>query len=319
MEIELKGATFLLPTAPGYQEGKRAVISLKIDADSTVAATVDEKKGGAVTVSGITVNSYSVKTEDGDVLESGAHPDMSVTFGLVQVQYQKTGERVITADLADTAGNFVGPARLVAFRTFGSVWSVEEETVEPPDDTDDPGTGLTGRFWQNRELIGEAVDELLCAPYREPGRTAYGPGSGDAVPPPSIDDQQDYSARFTGRIKFPTAGQYQFGIEADDGFRLYLNGRTIMSYWKDNRDDLRSSGWITVTAGEVQTIWVEFFSNNQKTSSLKVHWKTPGSPTVWQYPPITVFYPTDGTDAPPAAAERPRQQLWRADDVQRYT
>ncbi len=316
--IELRGCSFVSPSHPAYVEGKRAVASLKVATDASTGTTVDEAKGGARAVT-LEVEEYTITAEDGEVLASGTdHPPVGVEFGLVQNQYRKTGERVIRCTGLNHGGVFTTPCLTTAFRTFGSVWEAEPVEVVPPD-TDVPGTGLLGRFWQNREFIGEPITELIGPPYRDDrGGSAYGPGSGLVNPPNPIDDQKDYSARWTGRLKFPETGQFRFSIEADDGFRVYINGRELLTSWRDNRDNQKTTGWLTQTAGDIVTIWVEFYSNNQQTSSLKIQWQTPSSPTVWKYPPLTLFYPTDGTEAPPTAAERPDQQRWSSESVNRY-
>jgi hypothetical protein len=319
VEIELKGATFMASTVPGWVEGKRITLSVTIDADASVATAVDARKGGAWTLP-VDILRYTVKDEDGVTLSEDLSYGVAanVTFGLVQEQYQSSGERTISVDFSDPGATHDSPARLLAFRTFGSVWLAEPDTITPPD-TDVPGTGLRGKFWQNKDMLGEPLEDLVdVPPYIDPGDDDYGPGSGDAYPPPSIDKERDYSARWTGRIKFPEAGQYRFAVQVDDGFRLYLNGREVMSYWKENHDNRVYSGWLTKTAGQVDVIWIEFFSNNQETSRFDMSWQTPSSPTVRVYPPITVFYPSDGTEAPPEEATRPPQALWCAEDVTRY-
>lgn len=319
MNIELKGATFIKVGHPAYVEGKRAIVSVVVDADAAAATTVDLKKGGQATVT-LDLVSYTITDEDGETLSEDLAPtsNLAVTFGLVQAQHRKTGDRSILASFADPNDTYDGTAKVVDFRTFGSIWEGDIAPVTPPD-TDDPGTGLLGRFWQNLDMLGEPLSEAIGVPYRDPGKAAYGPGSGDFVPEPPVQAEvDDMSARWTGRVKFPAAGQYRWGIEADDGFRLYINGKQVMSYWDDQHDNRRISGWFTYAADELVTMWLEFTAKTQGTVTLKVLWNTPASPTVWVYPPVTVFYPTDGTEAPPEAAVRPVQQQWLAEDVTRY-
>ena len=320
MLIELLGATFIADSHPSYVEGKRAIVSVTIDADAAVATAVDALKGGQHSLS-VDITAYEITDEEGGVLSADPSPTgltAVCTFGLVQPQFRKTGERTIHLNFTDPTDTYDGTAHVVAFQTFGSVWEGDTTPVDPPD-TGAPGTGLLGRFWQNLDHIGEPLSEAVGPPYRDPGATAYGPGSGDAVPEPPVQAEvDDFSARWTGQIKFPEAGQYRFGIEADDGFRLYIDGREVMSYWKDNHDDRQVSGWFTFEEDELATIWIEFFAKPQGTVTLKVLWQTPSSPTVWVYPPLSVYYPTDGTDAPPTAAKKPDQQLWYTEDVTRY-
>ena len=41
-----------------------------------------------------------------------------------------------------------------------------------------------------------------------------------------------YSARWTGKIHAPKSGTFKIGIDANDGFRLYLNNKLLIDNWK---------------------------------------------------------------------------------------
>ena len=41
-----------------------------------------------------------------------------------------------------------------------------------------------------------------------------------------------YSVRWTGKIKAPKAGTFKIGVEGNDGYRLYLDGKLIIDNWK---------------------------------------------------------------------------------------
>ncbi len=41
-----------------------------------------------------------------------------------------------------------------------------------------------------------------------------------------------YSARWTGKLKSPETGKFKIGIEGNDGYRLYLDGKLLIDKWK---------------------------------------------------------------------------------------
>ncbi len=44
-----------------------------------------------------------------------------------------------------------------------------------------------------------------------------------------------FSIRWSGRIKAPYTGTYNFTMRGDDGFRLKINGQTIIQDWRPRR------------------------------------------------------------------------------------
>jgi beta-glucosidase len=78
-------------------------------------------------------------------------------------------------------------------------------------------------------------------------------------PHPSVNADW-FSVRWTGRLAAPVTGAYRLGIEADDGFRLFLDGRPVIDNW-------RKEGFRTVTVpvnlerGRAQDIRIEFYEN----------------------------------------------------------
>ncbi|MBN2686268.1 MAG: DUF4968 domain-containing protein, partial [Pontiellaceae bacterium] len=57
------------------------------------------------------------------------------------------------------------------------------------------------------------------------------PGPPLAGPPGGLDGFNNFSARWEGFIVAPEAGEYEIGVEGDDGFRLLLDGRKVVEDW----------------------------------------------------------------------------------------
>lgn len=85
---------------------------------------------------------------------------------------------------------------------------------------DNPIHGLKGEYFDNPDLAGDPVftrrDSLIDFRW-----TLYGPS-------PELGNSW-YSVRWSGFLVAPISGQIHFGIEGNDGFRLYLNDSLIIN------------------------------------------------------------------------------------------
>jgi beta-glucosidase len=84
-------------------------------------------------------------------------------------------------------------------------------------------TGLTGAYFNNIALSGKPVITRIDKTI-DFGWTLFSPD-------PSI-NFDFYSVRWTGKLHAPAAGKYKIGIEGNDGYRLYLDGKLIIDDWK---------------------------------------------------------------------------------------
>lgn len=121
--------------------------------------------------------------------------------------------------------------------------------------------------------IGERVEAKIAAEFG--GGT---PGLGG--------DHERYSVRWTGYIRAPKPGRYQLHAAADDGFRLKLDGKTVMEGWD-------GGGW--------QHAWVDFTNEPMEIVYEMRNGGGPGSTVLlWSHPgekagvviPATAFYLT---------------------------
>jgi beta-glucosidase len=80
------------------------------------------------------------------------------------------------------------------------------------------GSGLRGEYFAATEPVGTAVlsriDPLVDFDFGE-------------SPMPSADGKR-FSARWSGELVPDTSGTYQLGVKADDGFRLFLDGKLLV-------------------------------------------------------------------------------------------
>lgn len=131
------------------------------------------------------------------------------------------------------------------------------EQVSPP-------LGFLGAYYSNSVLAGK--------PTLMRGDSSinfnWGTGSPDSAIP-----ADSFSVRWTENIYLNT-GQYRFTVTADDGVRLYLNGKLIIDKWKDQpATTYNSIKWLT--AG-VYAIKMEYYEHTGL-ATAKLSWQTVSS------------------------------------------
>ena len=130
--------------------------------------------------------------------------------------------------------------------------------------------GLLGEYFNNTQLIGKPVVTRVD-PQLNFGWTLYGPH-------PDI-NFDFYSVRWTGKLTAPATGKFKIGIEGNDGFRLYLNGKLIVDNWKSQTFTTRLTDY-QFEKNKIYDIRVEFFEP-QGNARFKLIWNI-GVPNDWQ-------------------------------------
>jgi beta-glucosidase len=115
--------------------------------------------------------------------------------------------------------------------------------------------GITGDFFGNANLEGSPVFSKVFA-YLDH----------------SLDDsvfsglpEVNYSARFTGYFKVPETGNYRIAVAGDDGYRVILNGKTVIDYWHNQPETVRSCEIILKKNAENKII-VEYYQGGGSAS-----------------------------------------------------
>ena len=76
--------------------------------------------------------------------------------------------------------------------------------------------------------------------------------------PPSV-PADDFSVRWTGKVKPTETGDYAFHTITDDGVRLWLDGKLVIDNWTDHGSTLDSTRRIRLEAGKTYDIKLEFY------------------------------------------------------------
>jgi len=116
-----------------------------------------------------------------------------------------------------------------------------------------PG-GFKGEYFNNKELKGQPVlirtDQQINFDWSR--------GS----PAPQV-NEDGFSARWTGKFTPPESGVYQLGVMADDGARLYLDGKLLVDAWgRDPASQIRTvMKEARLDAGGVYEIRIEYYED----------------------------------------------------------
>jgi RHS repeat-associated protein len=84
------------------------------------------------------------------------------------------------------------------------------------------------------------------------------------------DYKDDVLGRFSGYITIPTTGTYKFGVGADDGKRLFINGNKVAEQWGNLNEAW--SGNLTFNAGDVVPVVVEYYEATGS-AAVKLKWE----------------------------------------------
>jgi beta-glucosidase len=112
-------------------------------------------------------------------------------------------------------------------------------------------SGLKAEYFSNKELKGAPV---LTRVDRE---VDFDWGMMNPVPGVPADD---FSARWTGKLVPAMTGKYRFGAIADDGVRVYLDGKLIAEDWTEHAP-ATVTGEVALEAGKSYDIKMEYFES----------------------------------------------------------
>ncbi|MDB5324794.1 MAG: hypothetical protein JWM57_363 [Phycisphaerales bacterium] len=136
--------------------------------------------------------------------------------------------------------------------------------------------GFRGEYFKNTDFTGYA--------YKDSADTiseTYSNKSPNSTFIPNVDN---FSARFTGTLTYPTTGTYQFRITTDAGAKLTLGTTVAINQLAGTTQTIYTSGNITASANATTSIEVLYTSLTSTAAGVKLEWLTPGS-TVWAIVP----------------------------------
>jgi alpha-D-xyloside xylohydrolase len=133
--------------------------------------------------------------------------------------------------------------------------------------TPDGKPGLAVQYFEGvnfEKPAGRAIDEKVEHNW---------PGAPLANPPPGLSGVENFSARWEGTITAPESGEYEIGVEYDDGARLFLDGKLLVDDWSFGPKRYRSTK-LALTSGQKVAVKVEFHQG-EYARFFRLSWRTP--------------------------------------------
>ncbi len=151
----------------------------------------------------------------------------------------------------------------VGARLTGEVPSIEPQYFFLPNDSTGKN-GLQAEYFDNKELRGEPklrrIEKNIDFHWGG-GKPAEGFG---------VDN---FSVRWTGRLKPVISGTYEITISGDDGIRLFVDGKSLISNWSNHAVESRTVK-IDLVAGKLYNFTLEFYEDGGDALAL-MGWTKP--------------------------------------------
>jgi beta-glucosidase len=139
--------------------------------------------------------------------------------------------------------------------------------------------GLKGEYFRGRNLAAASVMTRVDA--RIAFRWDRGAPTDDLVARGELTAAgalagDDFSARWTGQLLPPESGRYEIVVAANDGFRLFLDGREVLNGWEANERLRSRSVAVDLQAGRAYDLRLEYFEDIRD-AEIRLAWLRPGA------------------------------------------
>lgn len=147
--------------------------------------------------------------------------------------------------------------------TGGQILRVRYSGIPP----NGSGTGFDAEYFPSVDLTGTSFKRTdTTIDFNWPGTTA---------PDPSLPGD-NFSVRWTGRIRPRTTDSYTFFTQSIDGVRLWVNGVQLVDNWTTHAST-EDSGTLSLVGGNYYSVVMEYFSGTGD-GLAKLSWSGPSQP-----------------------------------------
>ncbi|MBS7458566.1 glycoside hydrolase family 3 protein [Coralloluteibacterium stylophorae] len=154
--------------------------------------------------------------------------------------------------------------------------------IEPQFLRPEPGSserGLRGEYFRDRDLQGEPVlvrvDPQIAFRWDRGSPTDTLMARGEAGPDNAVPDD-DFAIRWSGQLLPPVSGRYRIEAAADDGMRLYVDGKLVLNHWEDAERLRADSATLDLEAGRAYDIRLEYY-DHERDAAVRLAWEQPGA------------------------------------------
>ncbi|HVY79468.1 MAG TPA: glycoside hydrolase family 3 C-terminal domain-containing protein [Steroidobacteraceae bacterium] len=139
--------------------------------------------------------------------------------------------------------------------------------------------GLKGDYFRGRDCAGEPVLTRIDA--RVAFRWDRGSPTDDLVaqgqlPANRALPSDDFCVRWTGQLVPPVSGRYEISVAANDGFRLFIDGKPLVESWELAPRMQSKRAFIDLEAGQPRDIRLEYFEDIRD-AEVRLAWQLPGA------------------------------------------
>lgn len=154
---------------------------------------------------------------------------------------------------------------------------IEPQYLRPSPDSSE--RGLRGEYFRNAELAGAPalvrVDPQIVFNWDRGSPTDNLQARGEAGPDEAVPND-NFSIRWSGQLLPPVSGKYQIQPAANDGFRLYLDGKLILDHWQKEDRLSAESVSVDLVAGRAYDLKLEYF-DAERDAGVRLAWVRPGA------------------------------------------
>jgi len=159
---------------------------------------------------------------------------------------------------------------------------VEAQYLRPS--ADSPERGLRGEYFRNTDLSGTPalvrVDPMIGFSWDRGSPTDNLLARGEAEPAQAVPND-NFSIRWSGQLLPPVSGDYVLEAAANDGVRVYLDGKPVIDRWEQADNLTASQAKLKLEGGHAYAIRVEY-KELERDAGVRLAWRMPGAKPPFQ-------------------------------------
>ena len=133
--------------------------------------------------------------------------------------------------------------------------------------TDKDEEGLLGEYFDNKELSDKPT-------YTRVDKEVYFDWGGDSPFKNEKWKEDNFSVRWTGKLKPAVSGEFILDLISDDGVRLWLDDKLVIDHWSDHAPESREYE-VQLISGKEYKVRIEYYENGGG-AVCKFGWTLPG-------------------------------------------